>query len=82
MGKNGTAREMGLTPAGFPIVFAKFWGLRSAEGSGPQEGISFPQSDRSRSQHGETARVDEIACIVKQDAGRDQDILDRAVLMA
>src|SRR5262245_5636059 len=30
----------------------------------------------SRSQHGETARVDEIACVIKQDAGRDQDVLE------
>ena len=28
---------------GFPIVFAKFWGLRSAEGSAQQGGLSFSQ---------------------------------------
>src|SRR5262249_6325088 len=30
----------------------------------------------SRSQHCETARVDEMTCVVKQDAGSDQDVQD------
>jgi len=42
--------------------FAVSWSMSAATGS--------------RSQHGETARVDEIACVIKQDAGKDQDVLD------
>jgi hypothetical protein len=42
--------------------FAVSWSMSAATGS--------------RSQHGETAGVDEMACVIKQDAGKDQYVLD------
>ena len=43
--------------------------------------VARAASDVGRSQHREAARVDEIPCVIKQDARRDQHVLEGAVLV-
>ena len=60
--------------------FKTITGFPASIGACPSLGDDHPRflllPTGSRSQYGETARVDEMPCVIKQHAGSDQDVLE------